>query len=137
MGFKVKRMKYYSTMIENRNGSESTLLSVFSKAGVNYLAFNAEVVDTNQIKFTLYPVENEKFIDVAEKNGLILDGPYDALHIEGDDESGACADVFDMLAKANLVVNFSFGIADIKSGYGIIIYTDEKDIEKVIDTLKN
>ncbi len=136
MGFKAKKITYYTTIIDNRKGSEARLLSIFSDAGVNYLAFNAVAVDSNQIKFTLYPIENEKLLDVARTNGLVLDGPHAALHIEGDDESGACADVFDRLSKANITSNYSFGIADIKNGYGIVVYLDEKDCEMAIAALR-
>ncbi len=136
MGFKVKAIKYYVTLIDNYSDSESKLLSIFSKAGVNYLACISKPIDSNKIEFTLYPNEIQIFLDTVQSNGLIVKGPYSALHVEGDDESGACADVFEKLSRSNVDISFSYGIADIKNGYGIIIHLNESDCKKAIASLE-
>jgi hypothetical protein len=107
MGFKVRKIAYYKAMIVNERGSEARLLSLFSRAGISYLAFNSSVLDEKRIEFTLYP----------------------------NDETGACADVFGALAQAGMATDLAFGIADIKDGYGIVLYLDEADCERAMAAL--
>jgi hypothetical protein len=135
MGFKVKKMLYFTTLIENRIGSEAQILSMFSKGGVNYLAFNSVENDTKYIKFTLYPNEIDRLLKTAKENDFVLDGPHAALHIEGDDETGACAEVFERLSIVNVKSTYSFGIADINNSYGIVVYLNDKDCEKAMMAL--
>jgi hypothetical protein len=135
MGFKVKRIAYFKTTIANERGSEARLLSLFSRAGISYLAFESSVLDERRIEFTLYPNDEAVLLGVAREQGLELDGPHAALHIEGDDETGACAEVFDSLAKAGVKTDLAFGIADIKDGYGIVLYLDEADCERAMAAL--
>jgi hypothetical protein len=55
------------------------------------LAFKAVPHESMRTRFTLFPDDGLKMIDVAKKAGLELDGPYLALLIQGDDASGALA----------------------------------------------
>jgi hypothetical protein len=71
----------------------------------------------------------------AKKSGLEIDGPHPALLIEGDDQSGALADIYEKLSQANITVNESSGIAGINGGYGVILYLDEEELEKAMAIL--
>ena len=71
-------------------------------------------------------------INAAKQAGLALDGPYPALLIQGDDQSGALADIYDKLSQANITVNESSGIAGINGAYGVVLYLDEEDCEKAM-----
>ena len=80
---------------------------LFAGVGVSLLAFKAFL--WNQCtRFTLFPDDGLKMTDGAKKAGLILEGPHSALFIQGDDESGALADIYEKLVRqismsANLV----------------------------------
>ena len=75
-------------------------------------------------------------IDGAKEAELELDGPYSALIIQGEDESGALADIYEKLSQAGINVNESSGIADIKGWYGVILYLEQEDCEKAAAALE-
>jgi len=87
-------------------------------------------------QFTLFPDDGLKMSDGAKKAGLELDGPHSALLIQGDDESGALADVYEKLSQADINVNESSGIADIKGSYAVILYLKHEDCEKAMAALE-
>jgi len=135
MAFDVKRVEYYSTTVEGHAGEGSRLLSLFADAGVNLLAFKAVPVEPMRTQFTLFPDDGSKMVNGAKKAGLKLDGPHSALFIEGDDESGALADIYEKLSQADIQVDESSGIADIKGGYGVILYLEQEDCERAVAAL--
>ena len=57
-------------------------------------------------------------------------------HLFNDDESGALADIYEKLSQENINVKESSGIADINSGYGVVIYLVQEDCEKAMAALE-
>ena len=117
-------------------GEASKLLSVFAGAGVNLLAFKAVPLGPGRTQFTLFPDDGSKMAAGAKKAGLELDGPHSAVLVEGGDESGALADIYAKLSQADIHVNESSGIADIKGGYGVILYLKQEDCGKALTVLE-
>ncbi|MGE5838663.1 MAG: hypothetical protein ACM34H_01930 [Deltaproteobacteria bacterium] len=136
MTFDIKRVEYYNTTVEGQAGEASKLLSLFAGAGVSLLAFKAVLLEPGRTRFTLFPNDGVKMTEGAKKAGLKLDGPYSALLIEGDDESGALADIYEKLSQADIHVRESSGIADIKGGYGVVLYLKPEDCEKAAAALE-
>jgi hypothetical protein len=137
MALDIQRIEYYSTIIEGHAGEESRLLALFAGAGVSLLAFKADRHEPMKIRFTLFPNEGQKMVEGAKKAGVILDGPHAALSIQGDDESGALADIFEKLSQAGISVDESNGIANIRGGYGVILYLKREDCEKALAALRD
>jgi len=135
MDFDIKTVKYYQTTINNKSGEAFRLLSLFAGAGVNLLAFSALPLGSNSTQFTLFPNDVLKMTDGAKKTGLTLDGPYSALLVQGDDESGALAGIYEKLSQADINVYASNGIANIRGGYGVILYIKQEDFEKALTVL--
>src|SRR5512139_2087725 len=102
MAFDIKRVEYYNTIVEGQAGEASKLLSVFADAGVSLLAFKAVLLEPGRTRFTLFPNDGVKMTEGAKKAGLKLDGPYSALLVEGDDESGALSDIYEKLSQADI-----------------------------------
>ena len=136
MAFYIKRVEYYNTTIEGHAGEGYKLLSLFAAVGVNLLAFEAFPLDPKRTRFTLFPDDGLKMTDGAKKSGLNLDGPPSAVLIQGDDASGALADIYQKLSQADINVTKSFGIADIKDSYGVILYLKGEDVEKAMTVLE-
>lgn len=74
--------------------------------------------------------------DGAKKAGLTIDGPHSALLVQGDDKSGALADIYEQLAQADITVYESSGIAGIKGGYGVVLYVKQEDCERAMAVLQ-
>ena len=136
MAYKIKAVEYYNTTIEGHAGEGSKLLSLFAGAGVNLLAFKAVPLEPMRTRFTLFPSDGSKMTEGARKAGLKIDGPHSALSIQGDDESGALADIYERLSRANIAVTESCGIADVNGSYGVILYLAQEDCERAMAALK-
>ena len=136
MALDIKRVGYYNITVGGHAGEGSKLLSVFADVGVNLLAFKAVPLEPMRTQFTLFPDDGSKMNDGAKKAGLNLDGPHSALLIQGDDESGALADIYEELSQADINVYESSGIANIKGSYGVILYVKQEDCEKAMAALK-
>jgi hypothetical protein len=136
MAFDIKRVEYYNITVEAHAGEGFKLLSLFAGVGVSLLAFKAVHLEPMRTQFTLFPNDSLKMTDGAKKAGLELDGPYSALLIQGEDESGALADIYEKLSQAEINVNESSGIADIKGSYGVILYLKQEDCEKAVAALE-
>jgi len=135
MSLDIKKVEYFNFTIGDHAGEGAELLSRFAGAGINLLAFKAVPLENGRTHFTLFPDNGSKIRDAAKKSGLALDGPYPALLIQGDDQSGALADIYEKLAQANITVNESSGIADINGAYGVVLYLNEEDCEKALAVL--
>ncbi len=136
MALDIKRVEYYNITVEDHAGEGARLLALFAGVGISLLAFKAVPLEPRHTRFTLFPNDGKKMADGAKKAGLALDGPHSALLIQGDDESGVLADIYEKLAQADIHVNESNGIADIKGGYGVILYLEQKDCEKAVAALE-
>ena len=136
MAFDIKKVEYYNIAVEDHAGQGSKLLSLFAGVGVNLLAFKAVPLEPMRTQFTLFPHDGLKMSDGAKKAGLKLDGPHSALLIQGDDESGALADIYEKLSQADIYVNESSGIANIKGSYGVILYLKQEDCERAVAALE-
>jgi len=136
MAFDIKSVEYYNTTVEGHAGEASKLLSLFAGVGVSLLAFKAVPLAPLRTQFTLFPNDGFKMTEGAKKAGLALEGPYSALLVQGDDESGALADIYEKLSQADIQVNESSGIADIQGSYGVILYLGQEDCEKAVAALE-
>ena len=136
MALDIEMVEYYNITVEDQAGEGSKLLSLFAGVGVSLLAFKAVPLEPRRTQFSLFPDDGLKMTDGAKKTGLKLDGPHSALLIQGDDESGALADIYEKLSQADINVNESSGIADIKGSYGVILYLEPEDCEKAVAALE-
>lgn len=136
MAFDVKRVEYYNATVEDHAGEASRLLSVFAGLGVNLLAYKAVPLEPKRTRFTLLPDDGSRMTAGAKKAGLNLDGPHSALYIQGDDESGALAGIYEKLSQAGIDVCESSGLAGIRGSYGVILYLEEEDYERAIAALE-
>ena len=136
MPFKIKSVEYFNAAVEGHAEDGSKLLAVFARAGVNLLAFKAVPLEPMRTRFTLFPDDSSKMIGGAKTAGLNLDGPHSGLLIEGDDKSGALADIFETLSQAGIHVYEASGIANINGGYGVVLYLKSEDCEKALAALR-
>ncbi|MBK6795930.1 MAG: hypothetical protein IPG76_03790 [Acidobacteria bacterium] len=65
----------------------------------------------------------------------MIDGPYHALLVQGDDELGALSRVHVKLYDAKVNVYASSGVADGKGSFGYVIYVRPEDYQKAVEAL--
>jgi hypothetical protein len=136
MALNIRRVEYFNTTVGHHAGEGARLLSLFASFGVSLLAFKAVSTDRSSVQFSLIPNDDQKMVDGAKTAGIELDGPHFALLIQGGDESGALADIYEKLSEAGISVRESSGIADINGWYGVVLYLTQEDCERAEAALK-
>lgn len=135
MSYKIRRLNYYYAITQDKPGEAYKILSILADVGVNQLAFNAMQMGPGRAQITLFPEDESLLVNVAEKAGLNLDGPYQAILVQGTDELGALIEVHEKLQNANINIAMSTAITDGSGSYGYLIYVRPDDYDKAADAL--
>lgn len=132
MAYSLRQIDYYTTTIRDEPGEAYRLLSLLEGLGVNLDAFTAVPIGPGQTQLTLFPDDGKRLTTEAERAGMLLDGPFPALLVRGDDELGALADVHMKLYEAGVNVYAASGVSDGKSCFGYIIYVRPEEVQRAV-----
>jgi len=132
MAYTMRRADYYHTTIDDEPGQAYRVLSQLAGQGINLLAFTGMPVGPMRTQFTLFPEDASQLREAARRAGWMLDGPYTALLVQGDDELGALAKIHVRLFEAKVNVYASSGVADGKGSFGYILYVRPDEYERAI-----
>ena len=135
MSYKIRKLNYYYAITQDKPGEAHKILSILADVGVNQLAFNTMQMGPERAQITLFPEDEALLLNVAKKAGLNLDGPYNAILVQGTDEMGALVKVHEKLHNANINIASSTAIADGSGSYGYLIYVRPDDYDKAADAL--
>jgi hypothetical protein len=129
MPFRIRRVDYFTTTVEDRPGEAYKLLSQLADLRLDLVAFTAVPVGPMRSQLTLFPDDPRAMAEAARKAGLALDGPHPALLVQGDDELGALARIHAKLFEADVNVYASSGVADGRGSFGYVIYVRPEQYE--------
>ena len=135
MAIRIRPVEYYYTMVEDRPGEAFRLLTSLAAADVNLLAFNIVPVGPNFTQLVLFPEHPAGLARIAERAGFAINGPQQALLIQGDDELGALVGVHQKLYEAGVNVYASNGVNDGKGSYGYVVYVRPESFEAAVRAL--
>ncbi|RKY90486.1 MAG: hypothetical protein DRQ01_09115 [Ignavibacteriae bacterium] len=135
MSYKIRKLNYYYAITQDKPGEAHKILSALADVGVNQLAFNAMQMGPERSQITLFPEDASLLLNVAKKAGLSLDGPYQAILVQGSDELGALIEIHEKLHNANINIASSTAIADGGGSFGYLIYVRPNDYNKAADAL--
>ncbi len=135
MSYQIRKLNYYYAITQDKPGEAHKILSILADVGVNQLAFNTMQMGPERAQITLFPEEESLLLNVAKKAGLNLDGPYNAILVQGSDEMGALVEVHEKLHNANINIASSTAIADGSGSYGYLIYVRPNDYNKAAEAL--
>ncbi len=135
MSYKIRKLNYYYAITQDKPGEAHKILSILADVGVNQLAFNTMQMGPERAQITLFPEDESLLLNVAKKAGLNLDGPYNAILVQGTDEMGALVKVHEKLHNANINIASSTAIADGSGSYGYLIYVRPDDYDKAANAL--
>lgn len=136
MAAAIRPVTYYNATVADRPGSAYGVLSGLSGAGVNLLAFSAVPCGPNRSHLVLFPGDGGALEQLAHELGLMLDGPHEALLVQGDDELGALARFHERLAEAGVNVYASSGVTDGRGGFGYVVYVRPDDYSAALRALE-
>ena len=129
MAYRIRKVDYYHTTVQDRPGEAYQILETFAAQGVNLLAFSSIPMGP-ATQLTLFPADSAAMETLAKKSGMHLLGPHSAFIINGTDEIGALVRIHEKLYRANVNVEFSHGVTNGVDGYGYIIHIRNEDFEK-------
>lgn len=135
MSFKIRKVDYFYTNVEDQPGEGYKVLSTLSLAGINLLAFTAIPVGPKRTQLTIFPEETNKFVVQAKNANINIDGPYPALLVQGDDQLGAFAEIHHKLYDENINVYAATGVTDGKGAYGYLLYIRPEKYEAAVKAL--
>lgn len=113
----------------------TAMLATLARNQINLLAFTATPTGPAHTLCTLFPDDEERLVEVAEDEGLVLEGPHHALLIEGEDRIGALVDVFRTLYDNSVDVFASTAIASRAGEFGCLLYLRPDDVDRALATL--
>jgi hypothetical protein len=135
MALNIRRVDYYYVTVHDRPGAAYELLSQLAAGDVNLLAFHALPIGPDRAQLTLFPERLDALAAVAERLGLVLDGPHPAILVQGDDQLGALADVHARLGHSQINVYASSGVTDGHGSFGYVLYVQPRDIQAAVRAL--
>lgn len=136
MRFKIRRVEYFYTNVEDHPGEATRLLTQLAELGINQLAFSAVPIGVDRTQLAIFPEEPAKLAEAARRANLTLDGPHHALLVQGDDTMGAFAGVHAKLSDANVNVYASHGITDGRGDFGYLIYVRPEEFDRAAGALE-
>ena len=137
MALEIRRVDYFYTTLRDRPGEAFKLLSQLATGEVNLLAFGCMPTGPDRSQLTLFPESVEKLATVAERVGLVLDGPHAALLVQGDDRLGALARIHERLYSVKINVFASTGVTQGAERFGYLVYVNPNDIDTAIAALED
>ena len=135
MAFRIRRVDYFYSTVQDQPGEAYKLLSQLAESGINLLAFNAVPVGPMRSQFTLFPEETQRLREAARKANLALDGPHPALLVQGGESLSELAEVHQKLYQAGVNVYASSGVTDGRGTYGYVVYVRPEQYERAASAL--
>jgi len=135
MAYAIRRVDYFNTTVRDQPGEAYRLLSQLADLGLSLVAFTAVPVGPTHTQLTLFPEDTGSMGSAGQRAGMVLDGPFSALLVQGDDRLGALAEIHESLYRANVNVYASSGVTDGRGTFGYVIYVRPEDFERAAGAL--
>lgn len=132
----IRRVDYFYATVDDRPGEAHKLLSQLAALGVNLVAFTGVPIGPMRTQFTLFPEDTRRMTAAAKQANLRLDGPHQALLVQGDDEMGALVSLHERLYQAGVNVFASSAVAGGRGSYGYVLYVRPEHYERAAATLE-
>ncbi len=135
MATKVRKTQYFYANVRGEPDEAFAVLTHLAGQGVNLLALNSVPVGPESTQFTLFPEDAGKLAEIARAAGLALEGPHQALLVQGDDEIGAVAKVHARLHREGIEVYASNAVTDGRGFFGYVLYLRAGDADRAAAAL--
>jgi len=131
----IKRVQYFYVDVSDKPGEGARLLTLFKDAGVSLLAFSG-FPHGRRAQIDFIPTDPAAFRAAARKAKLTLVGPKTGFLIQGEDRTGAVAEVMAKLAEAKINVTACDAVAAGEGRYGAILWVKPGDVQKTARVLE-
>ncbi len=130
----VRSVQYFYVTVPDKPGAGASVLQALKQGGVNLVAYLGFPSGRGKSQIDLVPEDAESFKEAARRARLKLSRAKRAFLIQGDDRTGAVADLTRKLADAK--VNVTAAAAAAGDGrYGMIVWVAPRDFSKASKAL--
>ena len=130
----VRRVQYFYILAPDKAGEGARALRTLREAGVNLLAFSGFPVG-KRAQLDFVPEDPAAFRAVARRAKWKVVGPKTGFLVQGDDRTGAMADILGKLAEAKINVTASDGVTAGGGRYGAILWVKARDVHRAARVL--
>ena len=134
MADEIQRVQYFYTEVADKAGEGAKVLGALREAGIDLKAFVA-FPKGRRAQLDFVPTDQAAFKDAAKKAKIKLVGPKTCFLIQGDDRTGAVAEIESKLSGAKINITALQGIAAGAGRYGAILWVKPRDVNKAAKLL--
>ena len=130
----IQRIQYFYTELPDKPGEGAKVLNALKEEGVNLLAFSG-FPKGRRAQLDFIPADEAAFKAAAKKAKLKLVGPKAGFLIQGDDRTGALADILSRLSAAKINVTAVAAVTAGAERYGALLWVKPRDVKKAAAVL--
>lgn len=130
----ITRVDYFYIETPDKPGEAARALSTLKDAGISLLAFTG-FPKGRRSQLDFIPVDPAAFVKVAKKAGWKLSAKKSGFLIQGEDRTGAVADVLSKLADAKINVTAIDAMCAGAGRYGAILWVKPPDLKRAAKAL--
>jgi hypothetical protein len=134
MADEIQRVQYFYTEVPDKPGEGAKVLGVLKEAGINLEAFVA-FPKGRRAQLDFIPTDAAAFREAAKKAKIKVVGPKTGFLIQGDDRTGAIAEIVSKLSDVKINITALHGIAAGAGRYGAILWVKPRDVNKAAKVL--
>ena len=131
----IRRVDYYHATVKDEPGVAYQILNQLAEMGLNLQALTVIPVGLHTTQMTLFPEDGQSFAGLAKQIGLTIQGPFQAILVQGNDKIGALSEIHKVLFLANVNVYASSGVSDGKGSFGYVVYVRPEAFGRAAEAL--
>ena len=135
MADNIRRIDYYYATVPDKPGEAARILTALQQAGVNLLGVSAFPHGARRSQLDLIPEDATAFAKAAKKAGLTLSSKKSGFLIQGEDRTGAVAEVLSGLGEAGINVTSVQAACAGAGRYGALLWVKPPDFRKAAKVL--
>ena len=131
----VRRVEYFYAIVSDKPGEAARILTTLSRAGVNLTGFSGFPHGARRSQLDFIPEDPAAFTRAAKQAGLKLSKKKVGFLIQGDDHSGAVAEVAAKLAGGGINVTAVDAVCAGAGRYGALLWVKSPDLRRAAKLL--
>jgi hypothetical protein len=135
VSYSIRSVDYFYATILEEAGAGYRLLPMLAELGVDLVAMAAVPLGPARTQLTLFPADSGRLRQAAQRANITLEGPHRALLVQGDDEMGALAEVYEVLSQAGVGVFAASAVGGGQGRYGCVLYVRDEDCDRAVAAL--
>ena len=125
----IRTAQYFKVQIPDKSGELTRMLAPLHDAGLNLLAVHA-FPRTRRTQVDVVPEDPAAFKNQAKMLKWKMQGPKMCFLVDGDDRTGALADLTARLGSAKINMTAVTGLAAGQGRFGAILWVTPRDVKK-------